>query len=397
MATKLPVLVFRPAFVGVGAEDVGVGLAPNVVLDRVADEYGREVGQRKIVFGDALQRNGVGLREEEGVVAVDVFGLGVRQPHRYSRRHLEDRVADRPFAHHAAVLLRLDVVVDVTGMYGVALARVGDRHGDVLILGTRPFVESPRAARLVVDAETGRGRDVLCVADLEIGLAVAFLSRFDVGHLQEGTFAVVERRVPHVVNIGVERGGETEILPLGPLEIVERNRSLAERADRRITHAVAVEGVVDSPRRERGVERFDPHAVVILGDVPFEVGQRPDRIAEKVGFERFFDALLLGRVDGLLRLPLLVFGRGVRYSVEVGVFAALLGAHERTGVELGTDTPRQQRRQEQHCREQICSEPFRHAFSLLRLRPPCALAGATGRARLRHRERKSQELRMRRA
>ena len=104
--------------------------------------------------------------------------------------------------------------------------------------------------------------------------------------------------------------------------------SLAKRADRRITHAVAVEGVVDSPRRERGVERFDPHAVVILGDVPFEVGQRPDRIAEKVGFERFFDALLLGRVDGLLRLPLLVFGRGVRYSVEVGVFAALLGSHE---------------------------------------------------------------------
>ena len=325
---EVAVLVFRPAFVGVGAEDVGVGLAPNIVLDRVADEYGREVGQRKIVFGDALQRNGVGLREEEGVVAVDVFGLGVRQPHRYARRHLEDRVADRPFAHHAAVLLRLDVVVDVTGMYGVALARVGDRHGDVLILGTRPFVESPRAARLVVDAETGRGRDVLRVADLEIGLAVAFLSRFDVGHLQEGTFAVVERRVPHVVNIGVERGGETEILPLGPLEIVERNRSLAKRADRRITHAVAVEGVVDSPRRERGVERFDPHAVVILGDVPFEVGQRPDRIAEKVGFERFFDALLLGRVDGLLRLPLLVFGRGVRYSVEVGVFAALLGSHE---------------------------------------------------------------------
>ena len=282
----------------------------------------------KSFFGDALQRNGVGLREEEGVVAVDVFGLGVRQPHRYARRHLEDRVADRPFAHHAAVLLRLDVVVDVTGMYGVALARVGDRHGDVLILGTRPFVEAPRAARLVVDAETGRGRDVLRVADLEIGLAVAFLSRFDVGHLQEGTFAVVERRVPHVVNIGVERGGETEILPLGPLEIVERNRSLAKRADRRITHAVAVEGVVDSPRRERGVERFDPHAVVILGDVPFEVGQRPDRIAEKVGFERFFDALLLGRVDGLLRLPLLVFGRGVRYSVEVGVFAALLGSHE---------------------------------------------------------------------
>lgn len=187
---------------------------------------------------------------------------------------------------------------------------MGDRHGDVLILGTRPFVESPRAARLVVDAETGRGRDVLCVADLEIGLAVAFLSRFDVGHLQEGTFTVVERRVPHVVNIGVERGGETEILPLGPLEIVERNRSLAERADRRITHAVAVEGVVDSPRRERGVERFDPHAVVILGDVPFEVGQRPDRVAEKVGFERFFDALLLGRVDGCCACPSSSSGAG---------------------------------------------------------------------------------------
>lgn len=44
---EVAVLVFRPAFVGVGAEDVGVGLAPNVVLDRVADEYGREVGQRK--------------------------------------------------------------------------------------------------------------------------------------------------------------------------------------------------------------------------------------------------------------------------------------------------------------------------------------------------------------
>ena len=35
---EVAVLVFRPAFVGVGAEDVGVGLAPNVVLDRVAAE-----------------------------------------------------------------------------------------------------------------------------------------------------------------------------------------------------------------------------------------------------------------------------------------------------------------------------------------------------------------------
>lgn len=35
--------------------------------------------------------------------------------------------------------------------------------------------------------------------------------------------------------------------------------------------------------------------------------------------------------------------------------------------------PGQQRRQEQHCREQICSEPFRHAFSFLGFGRPASL------------------------
>ena len=93
------------------------------------DVDGRKSGYRVVLLGDPLERDAVRLRDEEGVVAVEVFRLGIRQLHRNARRHLERGVGNGPFAHHAAVLLLLDVVVDVTGMHRVAFARMVERQG----------------------------------------------------------------------------------------------------------------------------------------------------------------------------------------------------------------------------------------------------------------------------
>ena len=119
----------RTAFVGIGCPDVGIDLAPRVVLEGVPDVDGRKSGYRVVLFGDPLERDAVRLRDEEGVVAVEVLRLCIRQLHRNARRHLERGVGNGPFANHAAVLLLLDVVVDVTGMHRVAFARMVERQG----------------------------------------------------------------------------------------------------------------------------------------------------------------------------------------------------------------------------------------------------------------------------
>ncbi len=358
---ELARLVAVAPFVDVGLVAVGIDLAPRAVLERMAHHHRREVGQREILLRDALQRNGVGLRDEEAVVAVEVLRLCVGQLHRNARRHLERRVGDGPLPHHAAVLLLLDVVVVEPRMHRVALARVAHGNRKVVVLGARPDILSPRAARLVVDVETRGGRDVLRHHDAEILLAVAFLSRLEVVHADERPLRVVEGHVLHVVSIGVVGIGEDEVGRLGPQEVVERQRGLTKGSLRDIAHALAHEGVVDAEIGERRVERFDLHAVVVLVDVPPEVGQRADRIVEKVGFERFADApLLLGRVG---RLPLRLFVvRVVGIDVVVGTrLPPLLGTHQAPGVEpLRTHRARhcEQQRKERH--EPAIFHPRRH-------------------------------------
>ena len=169
------VLVAVVAFVGIGLVPVGVDLAPRTVLERVAYIDRRKVGHREIVLGEPLQRNAVGLRDEEGVVAVEVLGLGVGQPHRNARGHLENGVRNGPVADHAAVLLLLDVVVVVTRMHRVAFSGMADGHREVVVLGPRPHILPARAPRLVIDVESRRRRDVLRVHDVEILLAETLL------------------------------------------------------------------------------------------------------------------------------------------------------------------------------------------------------------------------------
>ena len=123
----------RP-FVDIPRIFVRIDLAPRTVLERMADIDRRQVGERKVVLRHALQRQGVGLRDEKGVVAVSVLRLGIRQLHRHARRHLERRIGDSPCPDHAAVLLLFDVVVVIGRMHRIALARMAEGDRQVVVL-----------------------------------------------------------------------------------------------------------------------------------------------------------------------------------------------------------------------------------------------------------------------
>ena len=60
--------------------------------------------------------------------------------------------------------------------------------------------------------------------------------------------------------------------------------------------AFLIKRVVDAESGERGIERIDMHLVVVPRDRPRKVGQRTDRIVEKMGFERLSNPLFLGRI-----------------------------------------------------------------------------------------------------
>ncbi len=247
---------------------------------------------------------------------------------------LERSVGDGPDTDHTAVFLLLDVVVVVGRVDRITLARVAESDGEVVVLGPRPSVQPPRTARLVIDVETRGRRNVLREHDVEILLAVTLLARLDVTHADERPLGIVERHAAHVVDIGVVGRGKTEVKELRPPEVVERHRGLPEGALRHVAHPLAVERIVDPEIHEGGVQRSDFHAVVIGVDVPLEVVERPDRIAEKIGFERLADTLFL--LGGVLRLfgALLVLGLVGVVAVEVGLLAALLRPQDSPGVQL---------------------------------------------------------------
>ena len=184
-------------------------------------------------------------------------------------------------------------------------------------------------------------------------LAVALLTRLQVGEVDHRLLHVVERHVLHVVRIGVVRPGEGEVGRLRAVEEVERLRGLAQRADRHVAHPAAIDRIVDVEIGEHRVDRPDLHPVVVAVDMPAEVVERPHRVAEEVGFERFADAaLLLGRI-GLLSplLRLLVRGIGI-VAVESRVVAVLLRPHQRPGVEtLGVRTHRPRNEQHGACQQ----------------------------------------------
>ena len=351
------VLVAVVALVGIGLVPVGVDLAPRTVLERVAHVDRREVGHREIVLGKPLQRNAVRLRDEEGVVAVDILRLGVRQPHRHARRHLENGVRNGPVADHAAVFLLFDVVVVVTRVHRIAFSGMVDGHREVVVLGPRPDILPARAPRLVVDVETRRRRDVLGVHDVEILLAETLLPRLGVTHADYRLLRVVESHVLHIVGVRVVGTRKTEVKELRPPEVVQRQRRLPQGSLGDVAHLLPIERIVDPVIGQRGVQRPDLDAVEIAAHVPFEIVQRTYRVIEQIGLQRLADLpLLFGRILRLL-FPLLAFGLFERVvAVEVPRLAVLLGALQGLRIEaLGMHCLR-------HCKKQTEQEHQQYAI-----------------------------------
>ncbi len=270
------------ALVGICRPEIGVGLGPCVVLQLVADIYGRQVGQREVVLGHALQRYGVCLLDEEAVVAILVVRLGVGQPHRHAGRHLEGGVDYGPLADYAAVFARVDHVVHVGRMHRVALARMGECDREGMVLRALPLVLAHGAARLVADVGRCRGRHVLRVHQLEVLLAVAFLSRFDIHQIRQRRLSVVERHVVDAGGVCVVGACEDEVGRLPAFEPVDRLRRLSQSAQRHVARAAAVERIIDAPVGQRGVERLDLDAVEVAVDIPFPVSKRAYRVVEIV-------------------------------------------------------------------------------------------------------------------
>jgi hypothetical protein len=165
--------------------------------------------------------------------------------------------------------------------------------------------------------------------ELEMLLAHLLLARLEVGEVEIGLLEVVERHVFHVVHVGRIGNRELEVGALRPVEVVERLGGLPQPAQRRIPHAAPVERIVDVPVGEGRIEGLHLDPVVIPADVPLEVGQRADRVAEEIGLERLADFPLTGRVGRLFDLlPLLRLERiGVAQYV-VQTLSLLLHTHD---------------------------------------------------------------------
>ena len=371
---EIAVLVPVVPFIRIRLVPVGVDLAPRTVLERMADIHRREVRHREIALREPLQRDAVGLRDEEGVVAIEVPGLGVGQPHRHARRHLERRVRNGPLADHAAVLLLLDVVVVVARMDRIPPARVADGHRKVVVLGPRPDVLAARAPRLVVDVETRRRRDVLRMHDAEILLTETLLPRLRVIHPDHRLLRVVEGHVLHVVGVRVVGTRKTEVKELRTPEIVQRQRRLAQSPLGDVAHVLPVERIVDPVIGQRGVQRPDLDAVEIAAHVPFEVVQRADRVIEKIGLERLADfPFLLGGVLRLLVLALLAFGLLVGIAaVEVTRLAVALRALQGLRIEaLGAHRLGRCKKQTEQERQQYAVRKSRHVSQRAEIRGKC--------------------------
>ena len=104
--------------------------------------------------------------------------------------------------------------------------------------------------------------------------------------------------------------------------------------------AFLIKRVVDAESGERGIERIDMHLVVVPRDRPRKVGQRTDRIVEKIGFERLSNPLFLGRIGrhgglflAVLRLERVAAEHIVRIIRVVRILIVLI-SQNRAGVEL---------------------------------------------------------------
>ena len=361
---KITVFIAVVALVGVLGTNILIGLAPGRILEGVTDIDGREVGHREVAVGHALKGNTVGLHEVEAVVAVGILGLGLRELHRHTRRHLEGGIGNGPRAYHATILLLFDVVVVIARMNRIATSGVVHGHRQGVVFRALPLILTACASRLVLDIETGRGADILGVHDGKVLLAETLLTRLDVVQAGHRLLHVVEGDILQRVGVGVVGLGKGKVEILPTTEVIHRHRTLAQRTLRNIAHILQIEGIVDAEIGERRIHLHHMHTVVTAVEIPTEVRERTHRIVKEVAFERFFDTLLLlGRILLLGTLFTLLVGllEGIR-TVEVGILTALLGALQVTRTE--TLRPRRATAPPHEAAKQECYETFllQHRF-----------------------------------
>ena len=94
--------------------------------------------------------------------------------------------------------------------------------------------------------------------------------------------SVIEIDIIHLHQIAIVGVGHLEVEVLRSFEIVERRCRATQITQIEVAHTLLQEGVVDSPIAQNGIQRLDLHSVGVRVDVPLEVIESADRVAEKV-------------------------------------------------------------------------------------------------------------------
>ena len=124
-------------------------------------------------------------------------------------------------------------------------------------------------------------------------LTVTLLSRLEVGHPDVWVLHIVEWHILGIVGVGVVWLREGELFRAGALKVVYLGRSLTQTAHRVVTQSLVVVRIVQSPIYQSCVYRRHLHGVVVTVDVPLEVAQRTNRVAEEIGLQRLAWLFLL--------------------------------------------------------------------------------------------------------
>ena len=155
-------------------------------------------------------------------------------------------------------------------------------HREILHAGSLPSVDTSRATTLVIDIDACRGVDILRVGHSEIILLTALLSRRSVEQLSVGVLSVEEIDIINLHQIAIVGIGHFEVEVARTLEVVERRSRTTQITQIEVANTLLLERVVDSPIAQDGIQRLDIEAVGIRVNIPFEVIERTNRIAEKV-------------------------------------------------------------------------------------------------------------------
>ena len=266
--------------------------------------YRREVCQREVILRNASKRNGIRLLDNNGVIAIVVLRRCIGKTHRHTRRHLEGGIGNSPLAHNTAILTSIDEVIHICCVNRVALASMRKAQRQGVVLGTLPVILTHSATRPIGYVCRGRGVDILGMYKLEVLLAVALLSRLQVGQIREWGFAVVEWHIVDTRGVGIVATCKDKVATLAAVKPVYRLRGLSKTTQSHIAHALTVEGVVDTPILQRGIQRRDVHSIEVAVYCPLPVVQGTYRVVEVVGLQSTLLALFLD-ICSISRLALL--------------------------------------------------------------------------------------------